>query len=119
VLTIALAVWIGFAARTFYERRTQRRGFRVVSDVMTYEVGRHNKYVLRYKTTIEAKADHLIVYPLGHQWTGSGQESMPQVIGKGQTILAQIKPPEHNQDTLHIVPYILTNPVDGDWQSNL
>jgi hypothetical protein len=113
IVTLALAGWLGYIIKGFLEQRNQRYGFKVLSNVMSYDVGRNDKYTLRFHTKIRAESDHLFVYPVGHQWTGGGQEVPPKVTGEGQTLLANI---EKNGEVERVVPYRLTETTEGEWQ---
>jgi hypothetical protein len=110
-----LAGWTGFLFRSWWEERTQRHGFQVVSDVMTYEIRDNHKYILRYATKLKAQVNHLMVYPIGYQWTGRGKESIPEVTGNGQQLLALVKRQADKKDTVKIAASRVTANTDGDW----
>ena len=96
-------------------RRNQRHGFRIISDVMSYEINGNHKYTLRYATTIKAANDHLMVYPIGYRWTGSGVEAIPKLNGKGQQLLTPLQP-RHKGSAIKIAPYEApTVSTEGDW----
>lgn len=86
-----LAGWSGYLIRAMLDQRDNRGGFRLVSNIMSYEIGKNNTYVLRYVTKLRATSDHLMVYPIGYQWTGSGEEGVPKVTGPGQQLLGPVR----------------------------
>lgn len=109
--TPLLAAWAGFQFRDFYTRRTQRHGFRVVSDVMTYEIVNKRESTLRFDTRLKAGTDHLMVYPIGYQWDGTN-ESTPKIRGNGQRLLG----PVGTGDVQQKINYInQTESAEGDW----
>jgi len=89
-LTPVLAAWGGYLLRAFIEHRIQRYGFRILTGSMTYEIGRNHNYTLRYATRLQAEADHLMMYPICYQWSGSGTEGIPQLANEGQQLLAPL-----------------------------
>ncbi|HEX6258661.1 MAG TPA: hypothetical protein VFZ48_04230, partial [Candidatus Saccharimonadales bacterium] len=92
-----------------------RHGFSIVSDNMSYEISPNNRSVLRFATKIKAGDNHLMVYPIGYQWTGSGEESVPKVTGKHQQLLT-LTQKQRGRHTLKPVPYEATAvSTDGDW----
>lgn len=106
-----MAGWGGYLLRSFVARNNRWYGFRVVSDVMTYEIDQHHKYSLRYATTVKADTNHLMVYPVGYQWTGKGTEDVPTVTTKGQQLLSIVK---NNKVTP--LPYKESSvSLEGDW----
>jgi hypothetical protein len=115
IVTPLLTGWTGYLLKSFLNRRNQRQGFNILSEAMTYEVGNNHKYTLRYSIRIKAGADHLMVYPIGYQWTGSGQEAIPKIVGSGQQLLGVTKQPSDKNDTAEIVPYVLTGSGEEDW----
>lgn len=115
--TPLLAGWTGYLLKSFLERRNYRQGFRVLSDVMSYEIANKHASTLRYSTTLKAGTDHLMVVPIEYQWTGSGKEAVPQVIGKGQQLLAPVQQHSSKDNTAKIAPYKLTGSTEGDWHA--
>lgn len=93
--TPLIAAWSGYLLRAFIEQRIQRHGFRIVSDSMSYEIGQHHDYTLHYSTHLLAAADHLMMYPICYQWSGSGTEGIPQLANEGQQLLAPLRIGHH------------------------
>lgn len=113
ITTPLLAAWSGFLFKSFLERRHERHGFRTISDEMTYEIeGRHHA-TLRFHTTLKAATDYLMVYPIGYQWTGDGEEAVPKVTGKNQALLAHVAPHNKKLGALKMIPYE-TDSVSAD-----
>lgn len=112
--TPILAGWTGYLLKSYLDSRNQRRGFRIVSDSMTYEIHPKNRYTFRYNTKIRAEWNHLMVYPIGYQWTGEGVEGTPKVTGKGQHLLSTVK--QGAKAAIKISPYQSTGlTTEGDW----
>lgn len=111
-----LAVWTGYLLRGYFDRRSQRRGFYVIADSISYEIGKKNTYTLHYKTKVKAAWNHLMVYPIGYQWTGSGEEGIPKVTGKGQQLLTAYQPVGKRGKAVKVRPYESTAlSTEGDW----
>ncbi|HSW81652.1 MAG TPA: hypothetical protein VLG40_04620 [Candidatus Saccharimonas sp.] len=105
-----MAGWGGYLLRSFVARNNKWFGFRIVTDVMTYEVGRHHNYTLHYATTVKADTNHLMIYPMGYHWTGDGTESVPVVTAKGQHLLSIVG--ANNQ----AIPYKAASvSTEGEW----
>lgn len=90
VVAPVVAGLAGYLLRPLVEERTQRYGFRILSDQMTYEIKGNNRYTLTYSTTLQAATDYLMVYPIGHQWSGKGEESTPKLANPGQQLMAPV-----------------------------
>jgi hypothetical protein len=115
-LTPLLAGWSGYLAYAWLERRNSRFGLSVIADAMTYEIGKQRKYTLRYHTKLKARTDHVMVYPVGHRWSGQGKEEMPVVHSDGQQLLAVVEQSRHATDATTIAPYTLSMATGGDWR---
>jgi hypothetical protein len=117
ILTPILCAWGGYLLKPVVDRRVQRYGFRLLSDVMSYEISPNHKYTLRYTTKIKAEMDRLFVYPLSHQWTGSGEdEAAPVLSGSNQYLMGLVKDDHLKDHPQSIEPYELTLGSSGDWQ---
>lgn len=110
-LTPLLAAWGGYLLRSFVEQRTQRHGFRILSDSMTYEIGRQHNYTLRYNTRLLAATDHLMMYPICYRWSGTGNEGIPQLASEGQQLLAPLR--VAHQRTMPFEPMSVS--TEGNW----
>jgi hypothetical protein len=113
--TLSMAAWGGYTIHSLMQQRIQRYGFRTIKDSMTYDVSKPSRHILRYSTEIKAEADHLFVYPIAHQWTGSGAEEMPTVSEPGQQVLAQVNTIDKAEGP-KVGPYRLTMASGGEWQ---
>jgi hypothetical protein len=113
--TPIIAGWTGYLLHSFLQRRNQRYGFRVISDVMSYEMFSGRKYRLHYNTTIKADADHLFTYPFGYQWSGKGEESLPRLQHAGQKLMAVVDK-NVKGDTLSAAPYAENVTSEGEWR---
>lgn len=113
--TPLIAGWTGYLLQSFLERRNQRHGFHTISDSASYEIGKNNKFVLRTSTKIKAGRDHLMVFPLGYQWTGGGRQPMPKVTGAGQQVLATVERYNPKNGEAKVTPYKLGVSTEGDW----
>ncbi len=113
--TPVLAGWTGYLLKSYLERRNERHGFKILSNVMTYEIGEDRTYKLRYSMKLKACRDHLMVFPIGHQWTGSGQESIPQLLNPGQSLLSMVDKYYDESDTAKLAPYRLNTTTEKDW----
>ena len=106
--------WGGYLLRSVVEQRIQRHGFTVISDNMIYEIGPKHTYTLRYTTKLQAAADHLMVYPIGYQWSGSGVEGVPKLINNGQELLVRYRDSKNRR--IETMPYeALTVSTEGNW----
>jgi hypothetical protein len=109
--TPVVAVWGGYLTKSYFDRRTLRHGFRIETDVMSYEIGANRRYKLHYDTKLKAGRDNLMVYPISYQWTGSGDESIPKIKGKGLQLMAPVtggrKPAAYGTSS---------SSTDGDWR---
>ncbi|HYG83478.1 MAG TPA: hypothetical protein VD907_01225 [Verrucomicrobiae bacterium] len=115
IVTPFLAGWGGYLFYDFLAQRNQRHGFRILSDSMSYEINSNHRSVLRYTTKIRADTNHLMVYPVGYQWSGSGEEGIPKVSGKGQQLLALFKN-KTSRGSMKPAPYVATTvSTEGDW----
>lgn len=110
-----LAGWSGYLLRSYLDRRSQRHGFSVLSDSMSYEVRSRNKYTLRYVTRLKAATDHLMTYPVGYQWTGSGKHLAPRLNADKQYLLTAVRHTKNGE--VRTVPYKSTV-AGGDWHYN-
>lgn len=114
-LTPLLAGWTGSLIYGFWLRRHQRYGFRVIADAMTYEIlGSHN-YSLRYTTTLKADENHLFTYPIGYQWSGKGEESLPRLLDPDQKLLGVVHTNEKD-DSVNVAPYRENVTNEGEWK---
>jgi len=114
VLFGLLSAAIGFILRPIIEEQTQWYGFRIISNTMTYEIKNTNDFKLSYKTNLNPAQDHLMMYPIGHHWTGSGAESVPKLDSPDQQIMA---PLVGKTLTAKPKPYEATAiSVAGDWR---
>ncbi len=108
-----LMAWGGYLLRSVVEQRTQRHGFTVMSDSMIYEIGPKHNYTLRYTTRLRAATDHLMVYPIGYQWSGSGVEGIPLLAHDGQQLLTVYR---HDRRSTETLPYeAMTVSTEGNW----
>lgn len=112
--SLIITGWTGFLLRSFLEHRNRRHGFRIMSDVMTYEIKPQHRYTLRYTTTLKAQTNHLMVYPVGYQWTGHGHEGVPIVTGDGHRLVAAVEPSKENIGATHTTPHKITGHAAGD-----
>jgi hypothetical protein len=111
--TPVLTGWGGYLLKSYVEQQSQRYGFKVVSNIMSYEINPNHKYVLRYTTKVQSQANHLMVYPICYQWTGSGEEGVPKVTGKGQQLLTLAK---RGRGALSAKPYEASAvSTEDDW----
>lgn len=108
-----IAFWTGYLLHGFLQRRRQRYGFTVLSDEMTYEIQDQRTSVLLYSTKLKADADHLIAYPVGYQWTGTGKQGVPSLANPGQNILGVVDHDESGE--IHVKPYEEVVPHEGKW----
>jgi hypothetical protein len=113
-LTPLFAGWTGFLFKSYLARRNQRYGFRVLSDKLTYELKGNHRSALRYATEVRAEVDHLFTYPIGYQWTGKGEEHIPEVLGEGQQLLGTIRL-DGKHEKLRAGPYREVIPSEGEW----
>jgi len=111
VTTPLLTGWTGYLLKSFIEQRNQRHGFSVLSSSMSYEIGNNHKYALRYSIKVKASTNHVMVYPIGYQWTGMGEEAMPKVTGRGQQLLAIVDSYDSKDKA---APYKATS-TEGEW----
>ncbi len=114
-LTPLLTAWSGYLLNSYLGLRQQRHGFKMVSNVMTYEILGNNRYILRYALTLKAIADHLISYPIGYQWTGDGSESLPTITGEGQQLIGVIRQYDPETATAKVGPYQEILPYEREW----
>lgn len=113
VVAPVIAGLAGYVLRPIVEERTQRYGFRILSDQMTYEIKGNHKYTLSYSTTLEAKNDHLMVYPIGYRWSGRGTIGTPKLTNPGQQLMAPVSRTAKKQRN---TPYeALEISAAGDW----
>jgi hypothetical protein len=115
-LTPLLTAWSGYLLRGLYARHRYHHGFEILSLDMTYELLGKRQYQLRYATELKAGEDHLMVYPLSYQWSGSGDVSIPKLTEKGQRILA-LTEPDRKTGGVRPVPYAYSSSTVGDWQA--
>lgn len=113
--TPLLAGWTGYLLNSYLQSRNYRQGFKIVSDVMTYEINSKHRSTLRYSTELKAGANHLVVYPIGYQWTGDGEESVPQITKPGQQLLATTERLDRKNTSANLAPYNLTGSTEGEW----
>lgn len=95
VIALALSLAVisaaaGFILRPIIEEQKQWYGFRIISNKMTYEIKNSNDSKLSYKLELDPAQDHLMMYPIGHNWTGTGAESTPKLLSPNQQIMAPI-----------------------------
>lgn len=114
-ITPLLAGWTGYLLKGYFDQKQLRHGFRIVADKMTYEIGRQGKSLLHFHTTLQAATNHLMVYPISYQWTGEGDEAIPEVTGPGQRLLALVRRHGHDSDEVKVAPYDFTSSIQGDW----
>ncbi len=113
--TPVLAGWTGYLLKSYFERRNERHGFKILSDSMTYEINEDKTFNLRYSTKLQACRNHLMVYPIGYQWSGSNYQSVPELTNPGQSLLSRVEKYDPGTDAAKIAPYKLTT-TEGDWQ---
>ncbi len=113
--TPILTGWTGYLIKSYLQQRNQRYGFKMLSDVISYEIKSNNRYILRCSTKIRADASHLIVYPVGYKWTGDGEETPPIITGKGQQLLGLVERYTSKNDVAKITSYKETVSAEGDW----
>lgn len=114
ITTPLLAGWSGYLLKIYLDRRRLRHGFEIIADSMTYEIGQNHHYTLRYNTTAKARTTHLMTYPVGYQWSGSGEEAVPKLAGSGQELLGIVQ--KRKSYHLRPVPYQSSGTsTEGDW----
>jgi len=112
IASLVMAGWGGFLLHGFWYRSRFRHGFRVISDAITYEIGKNKHYTLRHDTSIQSGVDHVMVYPIGgYQWSGTGTEGIPELGSQDQQLLSLVK-----NSTASPAPYIVSKvSTEGDW----
>lgn len=111
-----LGAWGGYLIKAYIERRNYLFGFKLRKVTMSYEIGNNHRYKLHYAGTIQAITNHSMVYPIGYQWTGSGEESVPKLTSKGQYLLAPVQGKIGREKMAKVVPYIVNRAANGDWR---
>lgn len=112
-LTPLIAGWTGFIFKSYLLLRNTRHGFKLLSDVMTYEVKGMHRYTLRYKTTLKAVNNHILSYPLGYQWTGEGEESIPIIKTPNYQLGGIIR--QKPDGSVTVEPYKEVISSQGEW----
>lgn len=113
--SLIITGWTGFLLKSYLAHRYGLHGFRMLSDIMTYEIKPQDKYILRYTTTLRAETNHLMVYPIGYQWSGSGHEGVPEIVGEGHRLVTAIEPSNEYAGHSKTIPHKITGHADGDW----
>jgi hypothetical protein len=106
VATPLLIGWAGYLLHNVLIQRNLIHGFKVISDVMTYEILGKDKYKLRYKTKLQAAFNYLFVFPIAYQWSGRGKENIPEIVGNRLQLMAPINP---------VSAYKVTGSSLGEW----
>jgi hypothetical protein len=114
VITPLIAGWTGYILNNVLSARRQRYGFRVLSDNLTYILKGDHRASLKYVTKLQADANHLMVFPVGTQWTGKGEEHVPVITGEDQKLLGVVRIDEKSSKTT-FGPYIESVPTEGNW----
>lgn len=115
-LTPILSGWTGYLIHSYVALRGVRYGFRLLSDIMSYEVKLNDHYVLRYTTTLKAASNHLLSYPIGYQWSGATDGIVPEVITDGQKLLGVIEKYDKKTKTARVSSYQELVPSKGEWR---
>lgn len=116
IATPLVAGWGGYLVHAFFEQRRQRHGFRIIEDKMVYELTAPQRATLKYTTKIQAETNHLMVYPIGYQWSGSGEEGTPKLLNKNQQLLTLADTSTASLGKTKSKPYIAsTVSTDGEW----
>lgn len=114
-LTPLITAWSGYLLKAYLNLRYERHGFKMISNVMTYEILGNDRYILRYSMSLKAIANHLISYPIGYQWTGDGSESLPKITGDGQQLIGVVKQYDPETTTAKVGPYQEVLPYEREW----
>ena len=114
-LTPILTAWGGYLIHSYLFDRNLKHGFKVISHAMNYEIVGNNRYKLNIKTDLKAQASRLMTYPIGYQWSGSGDGSLPKLADPQQKLVGVVKHSEVNGESARIIPYRETVSSEGDW----
>jgi hypothetical protein len=85
-----LAGWTGYLLKGHFEDRNLKHGFRVLSNEMFYEILGDDKYRLHFCTKLKAEANRMMVYPIGYQWSGGTEGSVPVLGDPSQSIVGVV-----------------------------
>lgn len=85
--TPVIAGWSGYLLKGYIDKRNLLHGFRVESNIITYEVNQSHRYILHYDMKLKAGRDHRMMYPITYQWSGSGEESIPKLKSKHMRLM--------------------------------
>jgi hypothetical protein len=114
-LTPVLTGWGGYLIHGYLSNRNLKHGFKLISNVMNYELLGNNKYLLSFKTDIEAEASRMMTYPIGYQWSGSGDGAVPQLADPKQKLIGVVKEASNEGRSASVMPYKETVSSEGDW----
>lgn len=114
-VTPILAAWSGFLFKSYLDGRNQKHGFKLLSQVMSYEIDDNNLYTLRYTTSLEALANRLMIYPVGYQWSGESEGSIPRILSANHKLVGVINKYDHDSKTAKVRSYSENVPTEEEW----
>lgn len=114
-LTPLIAGWTGYLLHSYMQGRNQKHGFRLLSQVMTYEVRKNNKYFLRYTTTLRAEANRMMVYPIGYQWSGSTQGEVPTILNPEHRLVGVVQQYDPATHSAKVSSHTESVSSEDDW----
>jgi hypothetical protein len=116
IATPLLAGWTGYILKGYLDRRNLYYGFKVQTRSLSYEINGKRHYVLRSNTKLKAASNHLMAYPILHQWSGDGKEDIPKLHVPGQHLLGVVRDEGSDNGSSPAAPYTLDTPSQGDWR---
>jgi hypothetical protein len=114
-VTPLLAGWTGYLLKGYFEDRNLKHGFKVISNVMSYEILGDHHYRLHYKMKIKAEANRMMVYPIGYQWSGETEGSLPVLSDPGQHLVGVVDKHDPLTGTFKVSSYKESVSSEGDW----
>ncbi|HSH17837.1 MAG TPA: hypothetical protein VK978_00485 [Candidatus Saccharimonadales bacterium] len=115
ILTPVLAGWGGYLLSGYLNARNQKHGFRLLSQIMTYEVQSDRKYVLRYSTKVRAETSRMMVYPIGYQWTGEGAGDIPKILDPEQKLVGVVMKYDREAAVAKVASYSESVSSEDEW----
>lgn len=113
--TPLIAAWGGYLLHGYLDSRNQKHGFSLVSHNMTYEINGRNQYTLKVLSRVKAQASRMMAYPIGYQWSGSGQGALPILGNPRQKLMGTIEPKERLRGDMTFAPYKEAVSSEDDW----
>jgi hypothetical protein len=110
-----LAAWTGYLLKSYLDGRNIRHGFRLLSQVMSYEVGVNNAYTLRYTTKVKAEANRMMVYPVGYQWSGEHDGKVPRILYPDQKLVGVVDKYDTEKNLAKVASYKESVASEDDW----